>query len=189
MAHMEDSRIVALYWQRSEGAITETAKKYGGYCTAIARGVLNDPQDAEECVNDTWLRAWNAMPPKRPERLAAFLGKITRNLSIDRLLHRSAQKRGGGEVQLALDELQDCLPGAGTVEAESDNRALAAALNSFLASLPQTTRILFLRRYWYLMPVNAIAAQMGMNENTAASTLRRTRIALKSYLEQEGIEL
>lgn len=189
MPMLEDSQIVALYWQRSETAIGETQRKYGGYCAAIARGVLHDPQDEEECVNDTWLRAWNAMPPKRPGKLAAFLGKITRNLSIDRLLHRTAQKRGGGEAQLALDELQDCLPARTSVEAECDNHALAAALDSFLAALPETTRTLFLRRYWYLTPIKTIAAQMNMNENTAASTLRRTRMALKDHLEQEGIEL
>ncbi|MGN0976015.1 MAG: RNA polymerase sigma factor [Gemmiger sp.] len=189
MPCLEDSEIVALYWQRSETAIGETSRKYGGYCTSIAKGVLHDAQDAEECVNDTWLRAWNAMPPQRPGKLAAFLGKITRNLSIDRLLHRSAKKRGGGEAQAALEELQECVPSPATVESESDNHALAAALDRFLAGLPANTRTLFLRRYWYMMPIRTIAAQLGMNENTAASTLMRTRRALKQYLEQEGIEL
>ena len=186
---MEDVQIIELYWQRSEDAIGETSRKYGPYCHTIAHNILHSARDAEECVNDTWLRAWNAMPPKRPSRLIAFLGKITRNLSLNRLLKGQAQKRGGGGCETALEELEDCLPAPDGVETEADDKALAAALDCFLSDLPPETRTLFLRRYWYMTPLKSLAAELGINENTAASTLLRTRKALKRYLEKEGIAL
>ena len=139
---MEDARIVELYWERDEAAIAESSAKYGGYCYQIAFRILALREDAEECVGDTWLRAWEAMPPSRPGRLDTFLGKITRNLSLDRWRALRAQKRWQGQAELALTELGDCLPASGGVEQEVEAAALAESLNRFLESLPQEKRVL-----------------------------------------------
>ena len=144
---MEDREIVNLYWERNSNAIKETASKYGGYCKAIAKNILGNNEDAEECVNDTYWNAWNAMPPRRPSILATFLGKITHRLAIDRWRYRNACKRGGGVVTLALDELEDCAS-QDSLEKAMDRKELAVAFNSFLESLPETERLVFLSRYW-----------------------------------------
>ena len=144
---MEDSRIVELYWDRDETAISESSAKYGGYCYQIAFRILALREDAEECVGDTWLRAWEAMPPSRPGRLDTFLGKITRNLSLDRWRAQRAQKRWQGQAEAALEELGDCLSAPGGVEQETEAAALAESLDRFLAALPQEKRVLFVRRY------------------------------------------
>ncbi len=183
---MEDSRIVALYWDRDESALAESERKYGGYCRAIALDILNSREDAAECVNDTWLRAWEAMPPRRPSRLDTFLGKLTRNLSLDRWRALRAQKRGGGQVELALHELEECLPSARRPEREVEAAELAESLNRFLEALPREKRVLFVQRYWYLRPVEELAALHGMRKNTAASTLFRLRAQLRDHLEREG---
>ncbi len=185
---MDDASIVALYWQRSESALQHTADKYGRYCHSIALGILNSRLDAEECVNDTWLRAWHSMPPKRPEFLGGYLGRITRNLSLDRLRRRRTARRGG-EAALALEELSDCLPARETAESEFDRRELARALERFLAGLNNRQRRLFLLRYWYLRPVKQAAAELGMRENAASAALMRLRRALRTFLEQEGVAL
>ena len=185
---MDDASIVALYWQRSESALQHTADKYGRYCHSIALGILNSRPDAEECVNDTWLRAWHSMPPKRPEFLGGYLGRITRNLSLDRLRRRRTARRGG-EAALALEELSDCLPARETAESEFDRRELARALERFLAGLNNRQRRLFLLRYWYLRPVKQAAAELGMRENAASAGLLRLGRALGTFLEQEGVAL
>lgn len=183
---MEDHQIVALYWARDEAALTESEVKYGGYCRAIALGILASHEDAAECVNDTWLRAWGTMPPHRPVRLDAFLGRLTRNLSLDRWRSLRAQKRGGGQVELALEELTECLPSASSPEGELEAGALAESLNRFLAALSREKRVLFVQRYWYLRPVEELAALHGMRKSTAASTLFRLRSQLRRHLEKEG---
>lgn len=183
---MEDAQIVALYWARDEAALAESERKYGGYCRAIALGILESREDAAECVNDTWLRAWEAMPPRRPSRLDTFLGRLTRNLSLDRWRARRAQKRGGGQVALALHELEECLPSGDRPERELEARALAESLNRFLEALPREKRVLFIQRYWYLRPVEELAKAHGMRKNTAASTLFRLRTQLREHLEREG---
>ena len=147
---MDDSKIVDLYWARSDSAIAETAKKFGAYCRTIAYNVLQNPEDSDECVNDTYMRAWNSMPDKRPSALAPYLGRITRNLALSRVIDKNRLKRGGGEVALALDELDECTASAYSLEREVENRELAAALNRFLAQLPETERALFVSRYWFL---------------------------------------
>lgn len=185
---MDDASIVTLYWQRSEAALQHTADKYGRYCHAIALGILDSQPDAEECVNDTWLRAWHSMPPKRPEFLGGFLGRITRNLSLDRLRRRRAARRSG-EAVLALEELSDCLPARETAESEFDRRELARALERFLGGLNERQRRLFLLRYWYLRPVKEAAAELGMRENAASAALFRLRRALRTFLEQEGVAI
>lgn len=186
---MKDDEIIRLYWDREEQAIRATAEKYGHYCKAIAKNILDSEEDAEECVNDTYLNAWNAMPTHWPERLAAFLGKITRNLSFNRYQRSRAEKRGGGEIALILEELGDCVSGADTVEQAVDRKELERAVNAFVRGLSPKKRNLFVRRYWYADPVAKIAADSGMLPATVSKALERTRKQLKSYLEERGFEL
>jgi len=184
---MDDSSIIALYWERSDRAIAETAHKYGTYCHYIANAILESREDAEECVNDTWLRTWNTIPPQRPERLQTFLGKITRNLALNRREKNRAQKRGTGQTSLVLDELAECV-GAGSGEDRiTDEMHLRDVLNRFLAGLPVKTRKIFVRRYWYMSPVKEIAAEYRISESKVSVTLFRTRNQLKAVLEKEGI--
>ena len=183
---MEDARIIDLYWTRSEDAIAETAAKYGNYCYAIAYRILSDTGDAEESVNDTYLDAWNSMPPHRPAVLAAFLGKITRRVAIDRWRGRTAEKRGGGAAALALEELADCVPAGLGVEQELDARELAEAVNAFVMSLPLTERRVFLRRYWYLDPIPEISRRFGFSESKVKMMLHRQRRRLLARLEREA---
>lgn len=182
---MEDHRIVELYWQRSEEAIAETAAKYAPYLNSIAFGILADALDAEECVNDTYADAWDAMPPHRPSILSTFLGKITRRISIDRWRRNSAEKRGGSQMVLVLDELEDCASSS-DVETTLEQQEMARIMGKFLDSLPTTERRLFLRRYWYLDSIAEIAKAFGFSESKTASMLHRIRIRLRKKLESEG---
>ena len=186
---MEDSAIIKLYWAREEQALVETEGKYGGYCRSIACNILNNREDAEECVNDTYLRAWNAMPPQRPSALGAFLGKITRNLSLDRWKTFRAEKRGGGQTVLALEELGDCVPARDDLENRLEAEALARCLDRFLRNLPEKECCIFLRRYWYVDSVQSIAKRYHMAEGSVKSNLFRTRQKLRTYLEKEGVAL
>lgn len=186
---MEDRQIIALYNERSEAALSETAAKYGKYCHTIAYNILYNEEDSEECVNDTWLRAWEVIPPQYPNRLSAFLGKITRNLALNRYKQNVAKKRGGGQVMFALEELAECVPGTDNAEAAAEEALLIETLNRFLADLPAEKRKLFLRRYWYLCSVKEIAEDFGMSESNVKMTLLRIREQLKSALEKEGITL
>ena len=184
---MDDQRIVALFWNRDERAIEETDRKYRPYLTCIAHNILDDRQDEEECVNDTYLRAWNAIPPHEPQRLSAFLGKITRRLALDRTAARTAEKRGGGTLPQLLEEWRDCLPAA--QGDPTDDLALRDALCRFLRSLPATRRQIFLRRYWYADPIAEIARRFGCGESRVKMSLSRTRGELKAFLEKEEIHL
>lgn len=184
---MEDKTIIELYWSRSEQAISETDRKYGKYCHSIAYNILANKEDAEESVSDTYLAAWNAMPPQRPSFLAAFLGRITRNLSIDRWRSTGRQKRGGGELPLALEELQDCIADPRTTESVLEEKRLTDAFNTFLDSLPETERRIFLCRYWYLDPIADIAGQQGYSVSKVTSILYRTRKKLRTMLETEDL--
>jgi RNA polymerase sigma-70 factor (ECF subfamily) len=186
---MEDGQIVDLYWARSENAIAETERKYGRYCYYIAHNILHNHEDCEECVNDTYLNAWNAMPDQRPGNLSTFLGKITRNLSLNRWELYNAKKRGLGQTPSALDELQECIPSSDHVERIVDDIALAEILNRFLATLSKEKRMIFMRRYWYLSPIAEIAADYSMSESKVKMSLFRSRNALKQVLEEEGIDL
>lgn len=183
---MDDQKIVDLYWQRSEKAIEETDSKYGGYCFSIAYNVLANKEDAEESVSDTYMAAWNELPPHRPSILAAFLGKITRNISISRWRSRSAYKRGGGEIVLALEELEECVADSQNVEENYIRKEAAAVFNRFLDALPDTERKIFLRRYWCLDPIADIAANFGFSQSKVTSILYRTRAKLRVKLEKEG---
>ncbi len=183
---MDDAAIIALYWERSESAVGSTQEKYGARCRGIAWNILRSDADSEECVNDTWLRAWDAMPPEWPEKLGAFLGRITRNLSLDRLKLRDSQRRGGGRFELALSELEECVPSGGD---PADELALRELLDRFLASLSDDARVIFLRRYWYMLSVEEVARGMGASRSKVKSSLMRSREKLRAMLEKEGIAL
>ena len=183
---MEDVEIVGLYWARDQLAIAESQQKYGSLCGGIAMNILHNREDSEECVNDTWLHAWNAMPPQRPNVLRMFLAKITRNLSVNRFNARSAEKRGGGEIILVLDELADCLAGGADVETEYEVRELEACIRRFVRGLPERDGNVFVRRYFFTEPVASIAGQYGLTENNVAVILSRTRKKLKVKLAKEG---
>ena len=183
---MDDNSIIDLYFDRSEKAISETALKYGKYCYSIAFNILSDKEDSEESVNDTWLAAWKTIPPKVPAILSTFLGKLTRNISLNRWKSRRAYKRGGGEVVLALEELGQCISTGETPEETFEKKELLRCLNKFLAALPDTERSVFVCRYWYLDPISDIAGRFGFTETKVTSMLHRTRGKLRKQLEQEG---
>lgn len=186
---MEDDQIVGLFWKRSEEAIHQTRLKYGQYCHVIAYHILYSSEDAEECVNDTYMRAWNSMPPNRPARLKSFLGKITRGLSLDRYRKQHARKRGMGVIPLVLEELQECIPAGNAGGDFTDDLALIELLNAFLAMLPPETRKIFLRRYWYMDSIREISNGYGMSESKVKMRLLRTRKLLKEFLEKEGVRV
>lgn len=186
---VDDNKIVQLYWDRNELAIPATAAKYGAYCTAIARGILSSEEDAEECVNDTYLHAWNAMPPDKPAILSAFLGKITRNLSLNKHKQATADKRGGGELPAVLDELSEIASRGDDTQQALDQKELTAAINSFLGTLPPDKRSIFICRYWYNDSVSAIAKRFAMREGAVSMTLSRLRKKLKTHLTERGYDL
>ncbi len=184
---MDDQSIVDLYWQRSENAIGETDKKYGRFCYRLAYSILENNEDAEETVSDTYLKVWDSLPPQRPAALMPFLGKITRNTAISRWRSRNAAKRGGGEISLALEELEACVAGAREAEAEFLYRETVRVFREFLDTLPDTERNVFLRRYYLLDSVAAIGADFGFSQSKVKSMLRRTRLKLRSQLEKEDL--
>ena len=186
---MKDNEIIELYWNRDEAAITATANTYGNYCYSIAYNVLCNHEDAEECVNDTWLNAWKSIPPQRPNRLSTYLGKITRNLSLNRYKLLTAQKRGKGQIELALSELECCIPSQGDTEQIVDEIVLVNAIETFLRLQPRTKRNIFIGRYWYLYPIRDLAGAYHMSESKVVSLLYRMRIEFKLHLEKEGIFL
>ena len=183
---MSDEEIIELYFQRDEAAVSATSDRYGPYCYSIAHRILHSAEDAWECVNDTWLRVWNCVPPQRPRCLRPFLAKITRNLAFDRFKRERAHKRGDGELQLALDELDECAAGASDVESEVLSAALKDCIHRFLRGLPARKRDVFLRRYFYVEPTAAIAKRYGLREGNVLMILSRTRKELRDHLKREG---
>ena len=184
---MTDARIIELYHLREERAIEETDKKYGPYCRSISYNILSSHDDSEECVSDTYLRAWNSMPPEKPDILSAFLGKICRRLSIDRWRKAKAEKRGGGESVLALEELEYCIPaGQGDPAEELELKELKRIYERFINALPTTERRVFLCRYWYMDSVKDIARRFDFTESKVTSMLHRTRERFRAVLEKEG---
>ncbi len=186
---MDDINIVRLYWDRNEQAITATANKYGNYCISIAKNILGNKEDAEECVNDTYLNAWNSMPPNRPSILSTFLGKIVRNLSFNRYKHNTADKRGGGELPVVLDELTELVSGKDDLEQEIDLKELVKAIDTFLDSLSPEKRSIFISRYWFTDSISEIAIRHGMKDGAVSMTLNRLRLKLHNYLLERGFEL
>jgi RNA polymerase sigma-70 factor (ECF subfamily) len=185
---VEDLKIVELYWERDERAISQTEKKYGKYCHSIALGILRNELDAEECVNDVYLRVWESIPPHRPDRLPSFIGKITRNVSINRYIRDRAQKRNGF-TEVIFDEVAEIIPDPQSASDAMDDQILSDAINAFLATLPKRTRIIFVRRYWYMSTVADIADALGLSESNVKVTLLRTRKKLRAYLLKEGINV
>lgn len=186
---MDDNGIIQLYWDRNDYAIRATSEKYGHYCKKIAKNILNDEEDAEECVNDTYLNAWNSMPTRWPEHLATFLGKITRNLSFNKYKHDHTEKRGGGEIVLILDELAECVSDTDNVEQIIERQELIKAINTFVRGLPPKKKNIFTRRYWYADSISDIAKDYGILQGTVSKALERTRKQLKSYLTERGFDL
>ena len=182
---MEDFKIVDLYWSRSETAISESERKYGKILRSLSFSLLSSHEDAEECVNDTYLDAWNAMPTARPTYLGAFLSKITRRISIDRFRNQHRQKRGG--IDSVLEELDDCIPSDSDVVAEYENRRLTATLDRFLYDQPTQKRVMFLRRYFYSQSITEIALALKVSESTVKVTLYRMREALRKELEEQDL--
>lgn len=183
---MEDSQIIKLYFSRSESAIKETERKYGTYCYSIANNILENHEDSEEIVSDTYLSAWNAIPPHVPKVLAAFLGRITRQLSIDRLRKYQTFKRGSGTLTAALEELGECVSGKDDVESAVYRKELMASIRRFLEGLTATERSMFVCRYWYLDSTEEIARKSGCSVSKVKSMLYRIRKRLDAHLEKEG---
>ena len=186
---MEDAQIVCLYWDRNETAIRETENKYDRYLTKIAYNILYDMEDSRESVNDTYLAAWNSMPPHRPGRLSTYLGKITRQVSIDIFRRRTSKKRAASEYALSLSELEECVSGGDTTVEEAELHRLAASIDCWLRTLPRPTRNAFVGRYYFMDSLRDVAGYCGMSEAKAKSVLYRARQSLRNYLEQEGFEL
>lgn len=184
---MEDSQIVDLYWERNEQSIRAAASKYGDYCYSIAYNILRSREDADESVNDTYLGAWNAMPPHRSNCLRTFLGKITRRVSLKKWRDEHRDKRGGDEVSLALEELSECIPSNASVEESVIAGELSARINRFVGTLAPTERQVFLCRYWYLDSIDKISADLCFGKSKVKSMLRRTRARLRADLEKEGV--
>lgn len=186
---MDDRQIIEMYNERSETAISATADKYGKYCYSVAYHILYNEQDSEECVNDTYLRTWEAIPPQCPDKLSAFLGKITRNLALNRYRYYVREKRGCGQVPLVLDELQECVPAPNGTEQAVEEKHLVEVLNRFTRELPVEKRMMFVRRYWYMSSIGEIAEDFEISEGNVKMTLLRIRNKLKQTLEKEGIVL
>lgn len=183
---MEDKQILELYWARSEQAIAETGRKYGAPVRRVALNILRDEQDADECVNDTWLGAWNSIPPSRPDPLRSFVCRIARNLATKRYHANRAEKRNS-QYDLALDELSECIPDSQSVEEACEARELAAGIDRFLDTLSYEDRFLFMRRYWYADSLPDAARMAGMRYGTAAVRLHRVKEKLKQHLQKEGL--
>ena len=186
---MEDTRIIELYNARDEDAIRESDQKYGKLCYAIAENILKNRPDSEECVNDTWMRAWNVIPPEKPFSLRAFFSRITRNLALDRYREQQSEKRGRGELPLALEELSECVAAPHDTEEEVELRALGKAIEGFLDELPSRDRNIFLCRYYYTYSMGEIAKAFGMRENYLRNLLSRLRKKLAEHLRKEDFHL
>lgn len=186
---MEDEKIVDLYWERSEQAILETDLKYGHFCKNVAKNILWNEEDAKECVNDAYLGAWNAMPVQRPGKLMPFLGRIIRNIALDRYDYNTAQKRNK-QFEVLLSELEDCFTkSSDEIESKYEEGEIAGAISNYLRSIETVKRNVFIKRYWYSKSIKEIARSYGMSEGKVKSMLLRIRKGLKNHLEKEGIIL
>ena len=186
---MDDSSIVQMYWERNEEAIGKTKEKYGKYCYSIAYGILNNNEDAEESENDTYLGAWDSMPPHKPDVLKTFLGKITRNLSLNKWRDKTAIKRGAGEVGLTLDELTECIPATESIDRAIELKELGQIIDLFLRRIPENERNVFICRYWYFDYIADISKRYGYSVSKVKMMLYRTRKKLQIKLEEEGVIL
>ena len=186
---MDDGQIIEMYFDRDERAIAETQRKFGALCIHVSMNILNDRQDSEENVNDTYMQVWNSIPPNKPDKLAPFIGRIARNLAINRYKAAHTQKRAQGQFSLSLDELDECIPGRNETESRADANFLKECINKFLRNEKQEARNIFIRRYFYCESVEYIADQFGLSESKVKSVLFRQRSRLKKFLESEGVNL
>ncbi len=186
---MDDREIVCMFLQRDESALREVSRKYGAYCLTIARNILGNHEDAEECVNDTYMRTWNSIPPKKPTSLGAFMGIITKNLALDRVRFSRREKRGGNEETVSFDELDEFISGNNSVESESEFNEILDAVNTFLQGLPAKKRMIFVARYWQYDKLSDIAESFKMPESSVASIIGRTCKKLKNYLIKRGFDV
>ncbi len=184
---MEDQEIIELYWNRDEQAIKETQSKYENYCFSIANGILHSIEDSAECVNDTYLGTWEAIPPHHPLCLSTFIGKITRRLAINKWRFLNAEKRGGGQIPVSWDELEECIPDEKTIKKELDTKLLAETIDEFLATLKESERKVFVCRYWYSDSIEDIASRFGFSASKVKMILKRNRDKLKEHLIKEGL--
>lgn len=186
---MDDGRIIEMFLERDENAVRIVSLKYGAYCGCVSRNILGNNESSEECVNDTWLKAWNSIPPQKPVNLRAFLGRITRNLSLNILRDMSREKRGSGKALLVLDELEGCIPDTHTPEKTVEYKEITESINRFLGDLSEEHRVVFLRRYWFFDDAADIASRMGWSLSKTNSLLHRLRVKLKKHLESEDITI
>ncbi len=184
---MDDNKIVELYWNRDEQAIAETSSKYGNYCFSISRSILHNQQDCEETVNDTYLATWNAIPPHHPLNLSTFIGKICRRISLNKWRSQTAEKRGGGEVTVSYDELEECIADDRSIRETLDEQMLAETIDEFLATINETQRKVFVCRYWYFDSIEDISSRFHFSQSKTKMMLKRTRDKLKDYLIKEGV--
>lgn len=183
---LSDAEIVSLFQARDETAISAVCRKFGSYCGTVVKGILTNPQDAEECLNDTWMKAWESIPPHEPTNLGAFLATLAKNISLNRYRETHAKKRGCGEISLVLEELTECSSHS-NVEKAYEHKLLVEAVNDFLRSLPSDKRDIFVLRYWFCLSTKEIAKKIGaLNKNSVSVTLLRTRRALAKYLKKQG---
>lgn len=182
-----DAEIVSLFRQRSEDALRAVSVKYGRICASIAVNILENTQDAEECVNDTWMKAWETIPPNSPDNLCAYLSRIAKNISLSRLRYSRAVKRGGGQMTLIMSELDECVSKKENVEKNAENKIVLSAVNEFLGGLPQEKRDLFVLRYWYCLSVKDISCKTGLTRNYVSVTLLRTRRSLQRFLAEKEL--
>ena len=183
---MTDEKIIHLFTTRDQRGVVEIHKKYGGYCFKIANSILENQEDAKECVNDTLMKTWNSIPPAKPNHLKLFVAKITRNLAFNVYKAKHALKRGGGETEAVLEELQECIAGNHDVEAHMAAEELKKTINDFVRTLPEREGNIFIRRYFYVEPIKAIAGRYLLSESNVRVILNRTRAKLKERLEKEG---
>lgn len=186
---IDDNTIIQMYFDRDETAISATSEKYGSYCKKIAGNILSSNEDVEECVNDSYLKTWNSIPPSKPDVLRTFIGKITRNTAFDLYRKMSADKRGNGQVAEVLDELAECVSGGNEPEKEYDKKELTEAINAYLGTLSKEKCTIFIRRYWYAERIDAIGKRLGMSEGSVSTALSRLRKDLQKYLTERGFEL
>ena len=185
---LDDKIIIQHYWDRDERAISETDEKYGSFCFSIAENILGNKEDSGECVNDTYLKTWNTIPPQRPKIFPAFIGKIVRNLSYDRYARNKTAKREGGQINAVFDELEECIADR-AADVECDENELKEAIDSFVQMLSVRNRKIFVRRYWYTESIKSIAEKMNMTENSVSAVLKRIRIKLQKYLAKRGFDV
>ncbi len=185
---MEDEKIIELFFRRSEQAIWELDTKYGRVCHQLSYNIVNNRQDAEECVNDAYLGAWNAIPPAKPDPLPAYLCRIVRNLSLKAYYRNKAAKRNS-VYDVAMAELEACLPSSDTVEGQIEAKELARIIEAFLNTLSMENRVIFMRRYWFLDSYRDIASQMGLTEKNVSVRLTRIRRRMKDYLTEREVFL